>query len=288
MTEKEAAKKTGSKKIEVKVQNTAKAKTASVREEKQVALPSFGAEKTETTGETDPFFTHKVILLVAIAAMLLFNQLQIGTVSALSGVSIPLSISSGSGNTFSFSGGDVDLSDVNVAEIKSTAQGIAALFPVGDIKTTDDAITVMIPTGTPEYGEAMGVSFDDPVAALSKLAKAYSALKEMAKKDDEVWQRYLSLAAAPTGISCEFCCGIGAQGVDSSGELRCGCSHNPAVQSVTMWLMLNTEYSDAEILKEVYKWKSIWFPRDMVSLSLQIAGGDTSVLEDLPGMVGGC
>ncbi len=238
----------------------------------------------------DPFFTHKVILLVAIALLLIFNQVQIGTVTALLDISVPLSSGSDDKSLLTFLGSDgMDLNDVDVTQIQSTAQGIAVLFPVNEVKTTEDAIAVMVPSGTPEYGEEMGsISYDDPVTALSKLEKAYPALKQQAKENDEIWQRYLSLAAAPRGIACEFCCGVGAQGIDSAGNLRCGCAHNPAVQSVTLWLMLNTDYTDAEILKEVYKWKSIWFPKNMVSLVLQIAGGDTSVLEDLPGMVGGC
>ena len=246
-------------------------------------------EETIVEEAKDPFFLHKTILLIAIAALLFFNQMQIGTVTALLDISVPLSTGSGNSGLLTFSGGDVDLSDVDVTKIESTAQGIAALFPVSDIKTTEDAIAVMIPSGTPTYGEAMGgISYDDPLTALTKLKRAYAALKQQAQADDNVWQRYLSLAAAPRGISCEFCCGIGPQGIDASGNSRCGCAHNPAVQSVTLWLLLNTEYSDAEILQEVYKWKALWFPKDMVSLALQIAGGDTSVLEDLPGMVGGC
>jgi hypothetical protein len=49
-----------------------------------------------------------------------------------------------------------------------------------------------------------------------------------------------------------------------------------------------TDYSDAEILKEVMRWKALFFPKDMVNLALTVAGGDTSALKDLPGMVGGC
>lgn len=265
----------------------------SVSEMKKNKIEKPLVEETviETEEDHDPFFVHKIVLLVAIAAVLFFNQLQIGTATALLDFSVPLSSSIGSGSSslLSFSGGGVDLDDVEVTQIKSTAQGIAALFPVDEITSTDNAVAVMIPSGVPEYGEAMGgISFDDPITALNKLEGAYSALKQMAKEDAEIWDRYLGLAAAPRGISCEFCCGVGAQGVDSSGNLRCGCAHNPAVQSVTLWLMLNTEYSDAEVLKEVYKWKSIWFPKNMVGLALDIAGGDTSVLEDLPGMVGGC
>ena len=51
---------------------------------------------------------------------------------------------------------------------------------------------------------------------------------------------------------------------------------------------MNTEYSDAEILREVMAWKSLWFPKDMIGLGSKIQGGDDSVLKDLPGMVGGC
>lgn len=250
----------------------------------------FQSSSTEVSTEaSDLYFSHKVILVLAIAALLFFNQMQIGTITALLDVSVPMSTDSVNslGNILSLtSSGDLD--DVDITSIQSTAQGIAALFPVDEIKTTEDAIAVMVPSGTPDYGEAMGISFDDPVNSMEKMAGAYASLKKMAKEDDAVWERYLSIAAAPRGIACEFCCGVGAQGVSASGELRCGCQHNPAVQSLTLWLMMNTDYSDAEVLYEVYRWKALWFPKNMVGLALQIAGGDSSVLGDLPGMVGGC
>ena len=220
-----------------------------------------------------------LIALVVVGLLVIVNQLFIFSLSGPMLGSATRSISLA---------GSADLDKVDVSQIKSTPQGIAALFPVDKMKTADDAVAIMIPTGTPEYGEAMGVSYDDPVVSLEKLAKAYPALKQQAQANPEVWQRYLKLAAAPTGISCEFCCGIGPQGIDEQGNSKCGCSHNPAVHSVTLWLMLNTDYSDAEILKEVYLWKSLFFPKDMVQLAVKISGGDTSVLEDLPGMVGGC
>ncbi len=237
----------------------------------------------------DLYFAHKVVLLLAIAALLFFNQMQIGTVTALLDVSVPISTNSGNtlGSILSLtSSGDLD--DVDVTKIQSTAQGIAALFPVDEIKSTEDAITIMVPSGTPDYGEAMGVSYDDPVNSMEKMAGAYASLKNMAKENDAVWERYLALAAAPRGLVCEFCCGVGAQGVTASGEIKCGCQHNPALQSLALWLMMNTDYSDAEVLHEAYRWKSLWFPKNMVGLALQIAGGDSSVLGDLPGMVGGC
>ncbi len=215
-------------------------------------------------------------LLSLFALLILFNQFQV------------LGLNDMTGNSVSYFSGNNDLSNVDVTQIQSTAQGIALLFPVNEIKTQEDAIAIMIPTGTPEYGTGMGVSFDDPVTALSLLKNGYPTLKAQAEADPIIWERYLALASEPRGISCEFCCGIGAAGVTAEGKTKCGCAHNPAAQSIALWLMLNTDYSDAQVLREVYRWKTIWFPKDMVGLALEIAGGNTAVLEDLPGMVGGC
>lgn len=231
-------------------------------------------------GEAPVLNKWGLVALVVLALVVIMNQYFI---MSLSGPSF-----GSSSNFISLKGGNVDLSKVDISQIQSTPQGVAVLFPVKDIKTADDAIAVMIPSGTPEYGGAMGVSYDDPVNSLELMVRAYPALKKQAQENPEIWQRYLNLAAAPTGISCEFCCGIGPQGIDAQGNSRCGCSHNPAVQTLTLWLMMNTEYSDAEILREVYLWKALFFPKNMVEIALKIAGGDTAVLEDLPGMVGGC
>ena len=158
------------------------------------------------------------------------------------------------------------------------------------VNNEEDAISIMIPTGTPEYSEALGgITFDDPVTSMEYLAKWYNTIKqEVQQNDPQTWQRYLNLAAAPRGISCEFCCGIGAQGITKDGNLRCGCKHNPAAQAIALGLMKNTDYSDAEILREVMKWKIMFFPKNMVGLAMDVAGTDPSQLKDLPGMVGGC
>ena len=245
------------------------------KEEKKVYHAEHKTHEHKETKTTNIWINRANWGLLALFTLLiLFNQYQVMGLNDMTGNSIYLS--------------NGDLSDVDVTEIKSTAQGIALLFPVSEIETTEDAIAVMIPTGTPEYGAAMGVSYDDPVTALSLLENGYPTLKQQGQDNPEIWARYLALATAPTGISCEFCCGVGATGITSDGTSKCGCAHNPAVQAVTLWLMLNTDYSDAEILREVYRWKTLWFPKDMVGLALEIAGGNTDVLQDLPGMVGGC
>ncbi len=177
-----------------------------------------------------------------------------------------------------------DFSNIDFTDIKSTGHSIAAFFPVKDIKTAQDAIDIMIPTGTPDYGDALGVSYDDPVEGLSVLAP----LDRKVQLSEDEFQRYLNIVTKPVGISCEFCCGVGAVGVNSQGKSICGCQHNPALLGLTKWLIKNTDYSDGQIIKEALKWKTLFFPKDMVNLALKVAGGDTSQLEELPGMVGGC
>lgn len=229
--------------------------------------------------------------IVFAAVLILFNQWQLAQVSAVAYSGSSSSAKSAYKTTKAQSFSDnTDLSSIDVAQIQSTAQAINSLFPLDKIKTTEDAIAVMIPTGTPEYSEALGgITFDDPVASMTYLAKWYYSLsKEVKEKDPEIWQRYLKLAATPRGISCEFCCGVGAQGITADGKLRCGCKHMPALHAITIGLMKYTDMSDVGILKEIMKWKSVWFPKNMVGLAMELAGGDTSALETIPGMVGGC
>ncbi len=223
-----------------------------------------------------------VWILAAAAILLIINQWQISSVMTMLGPQT----SSGSMMTRLFSGGSADLSGVDVNQIQSTAQALDALYPLEDIKTADDAMRIMVPTGMPSYGQAMGVTFDDPVTSLSRLALWHQKLDGTLTPDQKA--RFVNLAAQPRGVSCEYCCGIGPVGATPDGRSRCGCQHNPALLGLTMWLIQNTDMGDAEILLEVMKWKTLFFPKDMVGLALQIAGGDASVLANVPGMVGGC
>ncbi len=225
-------------------------------------------------------FVTSILVLIAIG-LLSYNQFMIFHISSnlgIKGAAIK-------GVKFS-SEGEKDISDVDLSEIKGTGFAIAALFPVENIETPQDAIDMIVPTGTPGYGEAMGVTFDDPEGSLSTLANAQRTL--LAGLTPEEKERFINLASKPVGISCEYCCGLQAVGIRDDGSSSCGCKHNPALLSVTMWLIQNTDYTDAEILREALKWKALFFPKDMVEIALTVAGGDTSGLEELPGMVGGC
>src|SRR3989344_2450556 len=209
-----------------------------------------------------------ITLIGIVAVLLILNQFLISGIG----------ISGGSGKVVSVS---------ELSQVKTTAQAVALLFPVEEIQSDEDAIAMMISQGTPDYGEAMGITFDDPVGSMNLLANNYKNVKaDIQQNYPEVWDRYLNLATKPVGISCEFCCGVGPVGINKKGDITCGCAHNPAIQSLTMLLMKDTNMDDAEVLREAMRWKSVWFPKDMVGLALKAAGGEIET--DLPGMVGGC
>lgn len=208
------------------------------------------------------------VLLVG-AFLVVLNGIQISTITS------HLSMTGSSVFAGSASAGRIDFSAVDVNSITSTAAAIASLFPELETATSvEDVMSIMLPEGTPEYSDALGgITFDDPVNSMEYLAKWYYSLSSEVKNNDpELWKRYINLAAAPRGISCEFCCGVGPQGITKDGKLRCGCKHNPAVQALTLGLMKYTDYTDAQILREVMRWKAMFFPKNMVGLASQLAG----------------
>jgi hypothetical protein len=241
--------------------------------------------------------SNVVLLAIAFAAVLiLFNQWQIFSMSSLlqnpatfGRLASPLPTAQAG---VVAGAADLSLEATDLSGITSTAQSLARVFPEltdGTVTDVNGAVKVLIPTGMPVYGQALGISYDDPVGSLKRLHRqVYPAINAEAKQDPALWKRYLDLVTKPVGISCEHCCGVGPIGVTATGQSRCGCSHNPAILGLTLWLMKNTDMNDAEILREALKWKALWFPKNMIQLAAQISGGDASVLQDVPGMVGGC
>lgn len=231
--------------------------------------------------------TKPVMALLGVCAILvIFNFVQISALSDMvSGETMSKSRTIRTGAA----PGQLDLSEVSVEHIQSTPQAIAAVFPTDTMGTQEGAMETLFPTGTPDYGEELGVSYDDPVNSLSVLARMYRPLKqEVEQNDPAAFQRYVALASQPKGVSCEYCCGIGPIGADAAGNSRCGCQHNPALLTVALYLSAYSDYNDAEIIRETMRWKTLFFPKNMIEIGMQIGGGDTSVLESLPGMVGGC
>ncbi len=222
-----------------------------------------------------------ITLLIIVAVITVFNQFQISSINSMT--------VKDSATQTSSDFGEKDLSNIDISSLKSTGHTIAAVLPLKEAESKEEVMNIMIPRGTPEYGEALGVSFEKPVESLSKLAKMYRPLKSKIKKEDpEAFQRFMDLASKPVGISCEFCCGLRAVGIDENGNSVCGCQHNPALLSVALHLTANTDYSQGEVLREVVKWKTIFFPKDMIKLGMKVSGKGASEISNLPGMVGGC
>ncbi len=243
-------------------------------------------KETHKRNESGSNLTKYLIAFIAIASIfVVYNQFQImSAYEELSQKGIIKNVYSASSSS------SVSLKAVNLEEIKSTAHSIKMLFPVDEIKNDQDAINMMIPTGTPEYGEELGISYDRPAESLNFMAKTlWPQMRKLKTEKPDVWERYLNLASKPVGISCEFCCGLKAVGIRPDGEPMCGCQHNPALLALTLWLMDNRpDMSDAEILKEVLKWKALFYPKNMVQLAIEVSGKDASQLDVMPSMVGGC
>src|SRR3989338_7359453 len=123
-------------------------------------------------GEEEKAITKPIIgLLIAAALLILINQFQLLTVSEAVA-------SSGFVNTKAISlSGEKDLANIDLSSLKSTGHTLAAVFPVENIQTADDAIAMLFPTGTPDYGPALEVSFDTPEKSLAVLSRMYPSFK---------------------------------------------------------------------------------------------------------------
>ncbi|MBI2558523.1 hypothetical protein HYW20_04325 [Candidatus Woesearchaeota archaeon] len=175
--------------------------------------------------------------LMAVAAFLIiFNQIQISQASALAGLSTGLTFKTSSTKT--------------------------SLALTGD--PNQDAMTVVISRGVPFYGEALGVSFDDPIKSLDIIANldpAYGRNKIQLSPEEK--QRYISILTIPT-MGCEYCCGANTA-VTKDGRPTCGCKHSWAMRGLAAYLIKNyPQISDDEVKREVAKWKGMFFPKQMI------------------------
>ncbi len=192
-----------------------------------------------------------------------------------------------------------------LAAAPKKTSGTASTGPGGQL-SLDEIVNTIIPKGVPPiYGSELGVSFDDPVGSLDKLA----SLDNQVSLSGEQLQRYTSIALK---ISCEYCCGAPAI-VDSRGNAACGCAHSAAMRGLGKYLVNKhgSEYTDDQVLEELGKWKALFFPKQVINkaVSLQAAGEPVTIigatsnlkkvspatgaaaadgLSGLPEMVGGC
>ena len=229
--------------------------------------------------------TIQTVLIVVIALLIVYNQYELSTIGKKSSGIFSNVLSKT--ETINTEGG---------LAIKYTSTGNAV----------QDAINAIISKGTPAYGNEIGASFDDPVNSLNRLAALDTRILTSSLTQEEL-QRFIDIDSR---ISCEYCCSAPSV-IDSQGRDACGCAHAASFRGLTKFLLKThpTEYSNDEILLELTKWKSLYYPKNMVEkaaaliqnkmdltaaalndrdLLNKLSAGDTSAIGELPEMVGGC
>lgn len=248
--------------------------------------------------------------ILAIATILIiFNQIQIAEINALfvpaqtttnTGATTHASApaTSGAAATISLEGDYEILAPALLAQgetpvlanygtkIKKfpTISGQAKKEATGD--AVQDAINSLVPTGMPFYGQEAGVTFDDPISA----QKVWGNYERSIQLNEEQQQRWAKIVGS---FTCDYCCGSPQRPTIIT---HCGCSHARAWRGMTKWLIskYGDKYSDQQILGELSRWKTLWYPGPTVQRVIaeqQATGGNTGTvgnLDNLPGMVGGC
>ncbi len=131
-------------------------------------------------------------------------------------------------------------------------------------------VSGVIPAGVPEiYGAELGISYSDVSASNPQQADA--AIRKLGALDNQLTlsgaeqQRYINLLYTKyKGISCEYCCGARAI-IFETGEPACGCAHSYAMRGLAKYLISEhgDEMADDQIIEEVGKWKTLFFPTQM-------------------------
>ena len=270
-----------------------------------------------------------------IAVLIIFNQLQISQVSALASgssaspigsfvksVSSPLKLGSGKGGVVIGPQLNQDGRTTKLVEWSTISETPA---PKNTGNPTQDAIAIVVPTGTPFYvldgpgsEKIKGASFDDPLTSQKVWASLLGSRRfgtantiQLTPEEEKRWQRITSV------FTCDFCCG-GPNSVTTIA--RCGCAHSYAWQGMAkFFIKYYPNYTDEQIMGEMTKWKGLWYPQGMIQdylvytgqqpASILTHGGSVGIkqqflqqapnaqqqthatatpLENLPSMVGGC
>jgi hypothetical protein len=202
--------------------------------------------------------------------------------------------------------------DIINQRIRLAAQSSAQLS--GDL--AQDVIQLVISQGVPPvYGAELGIAFDQVQSSISVL-KEYDPTygRVPIALSGSSLQRYVEVGSR---ISCEYCCSAPAI-IRRDGQAACGCAHSQAMRGLLAYLITNygDQYTNDELLRELARWKGLFFPKQMIAkLTQQVQGSqpftpDTaslvlgidmpsygsgsvqkplpSEINNLPAMVGGC
>ncbi len=151
-----------------------------------------------------------------------------------------------------------------INSIKGAAiTGMAVQEATQGVNTLGSNAIDVIPKGIPDvYGKELGVSFDDISAA--NPGKADATIRKLGILDQQITltgdnlERYIDIASK---ISCEYCCGAESI-IFENGQAACGCAHSFAMRGLAKYLIKEhgAQFSDDEILEEMGKWKTLFFP----------------------------
>jgi len=125
----------------------------------------------------------------------------------------------------------------------------------------------VVPVGVPViYGEELGITYDDVSPNdLRKTEETITLLGNIDRVEElegAELDRYIDILYNQyNGIACEYCCGARSV-IFSNGQAACGCAHSYAMRGLAKYLIKyhGTEFSDDEIITEVGKWKTLFFP----------------------------
>lgn len=126
-------------------------------------------------------------------------------------------------------------------------------------------VEVVMARGVPEkYGAELNLSFDRVQESMNAM-KVYDQSeygKGQIKLSGEKMKRYAGIGQK---IACEFCCSAKAI-TREDGTAACACGHSVAMRGLAAYLIEKhgNEYTDDEILRELARWKGVYFPRQMV------------------------
>ena len=182
---------------------------------------------------------------------------------------------------------------IQLLGIKSETSGKPIATGIGLVSAS------VSPTGVPDiYGKELGVKYDD--ISPNDPQKADLTIGKLQKYDESITlkgndlDRYIKIASE---ISCEYCCGVqsiivrkedveklnsqieaaiaagkitkeqAAQYRQNAGDAACGCAHSFAMRGLAKYLITNhgSEFSDEQILEEMAKWKTLFFPTQMAT-----------------------
>ncbi len=183
----------------------------------------------------------------------------------------------------------------------------------GSSASLEAIAAIVIPSGTPKtYGSELKVSYDQVVQSLPILAKLDDSIS-LESLGTQGKDRYIKIGLQ---ISCEYCCGAESI-IFKNGQAACGCQHSYAMRGLAKYLLKNhaSEYTDDQILEEMGKWKTLFFPKQILqkAVEFQSAGKALNTIDltsnkfrgfkaassgasaaaggsvgNLPDMVGGC